>query len=71
MTTAIYAIYRDKMLILDDKLPFEENKRLKVTIDIPVEEPKNSFSFFKTAMEANIEGPPDWSEHVDEYLYGV
>jgi len=23
------------------------------------------------AREANIEGPPDWSERVDHYLYGT
>ncbi|HEY6168408.1 MAG TPA: hypothetical protein VI454_10240 [Verrucomicrobiae bacterium] len=22
------------------------------------------------ALKANLQGPPDWSEHLDDYLYG-
>lgn len=27
------------------------------------------YSFLKVAMSLNLEGPPDWSENLDEYLY--
>ena len=27
------------------------------------------YAFLKTLSEANLEGPTDWSEHLDDYLY--
>jgi predicted DNA-binding antitoxin AbrB/MazE fold protein len=27
-------------------------------------------SFLKTAQSLKLEGPPDWSENLDRYLYG-
>jgi hypothetical protein len=29
------------------------------------------YSWMETALKANLQGPPDWSEHLDDYLYGV
>lgn len=28
------------------------------------------YSFLKLAMSLNLEGPEDWSENLDDYLYG-
>lgn len=28
------------------------------------------YSWIETALKANLQGPPDWSEHLDDYLYG-
>jgi len=28
------------------------------------------YSFFKVASTLNLDGPPDWSENLDAYLYG-
>ncbi len=27
------------------------------------------YAFLKVLQEANLEGPSDWSEHLDDYLY--
>ena len=27
------------------------------------------YSFLKVLEEANLDGPPDWSAHLDDYLY--
>ena len=27
-------------------------------------------SFLQTAQRLNLDGPPDWSENLDQYLYG-
>ena len=28
------------------------------------------YEWMDLALKANVQGPPDWSEHLDEYLYG-
>lgn len=28
------------------------------------------YSFFDVALSLNVDGPPDWSENLDAYLYG-
>ena len=32
---------------------------------------RNSMSFLDTARSLNLEGPPDWSDRLEEYLYGT
>ena len=33
----------------------------------PLGEP---YSFFRVALSMNLDGPPDWSTRLDDYLYG-
>ena len=28
------------------------------------------YEWLDIALKANLQGPPDWSEHLDDYLYG-
>jgi hypothetical protein len=28
------------------------------------------YAWIDIALKANLQGPPDWSEHLDDYLYG-
>ena len=28
------------------------------------------YAWMETALKANLQGPPDWSAHLDDYLYG-
>jgi len=28
------------------------------------------YAFLETAMRLKLQGPPDWSENLDDYLYG-
>ena len=28
------------------------------------------YAWLDIALKANLQGPPDWSEHLDDYLYG-
>ena len=42
--------------------------QLVVTVKVtPVEKPK---SFLRTARSLKLQGPKDWSERIDDYLYG-
>jgi hypothetical protein len=36
----------------------------------PRPQPAAAFSFIDTALALNLDGPPDWSENLEEYLYG-
>ena len=42
--------------------------QLVVTVKTTNEEPPKSF--LRTARSLQLQGPPDWSERVDDYLYG-
>jgi len=46
-----------------DELPSEE----QVADSIPA--PGEPYSSLKFAMSLNLEGPADWSENLDDYLY--
>ena len=39
-------------------------------INPPGTSKQNSESFLKVARSLNLEGPPDWSSRLDDYLYG-
>ena len=28
------------------------------------------YAWIDVCLKANLQGPPDWSEHLDDYLYG-
>jgi len=34
------------------------------------EQPPKTRSFIETALSLNVEGPSDWSQRIDDYLYG-
>ena len=36
----------------------------------PMEKIGEPYSFFEVASSLNVDGPPDWSENLDAYLYG-
>ena len=35
-----------------------------------VKKPKKSSNFFDVALSLKLDGPPDFSERIEEYLYG-
>lgn len=46
----------------------EPDTRVKITFKT---EPANApQSFLDVALSLNLDGPPDWSARVDDYLYG-
>jgi hypothetical protein len=36
----------------------------------PDAESGKSYGWMETAPKANLQGPPDWTEHRDDFLYG-
>lgn len=70
MTTTLNVTYDGEVFRLDEPVELEPNTRAQIVIetDKPVRKKKNSF--LKTARSLNLQGPPDWSARVDDYLYG-
>jgi hypothetical protein len=59
-------------LQLDEPLPLPDNSRVTITI-VPAAQAaseQGSYGFLDTALNANLQGPQDWSRNLDEYLYG-
>lgn len=75
MTRTLYAQFDGDTLRPEEEVPLPPNTRVRVTVETLEEHelPKEGgepYSFFKTALSLSLEGPPDWAENLDEYLYG-
>ena len=71
MVKAIEAIFDGKVFRPAEFIALKPNTKVKITIET-IQPSKNgeAKSFLQTAREMNLDGPPDWSAHVKEYLYG-
>lgn len=69
MIQTVEAIYDGQVLRPETALGLEPNTRVRLTVEIvpPANVPS---SFLRTARELNLQGPPDWSANLDNYLYG-
>jgi len=73
MTTTVYATFDGEVFRPEEPVRLEPNTRVLLTIGEEPMAKKNMGEpgcFFRAALAANIDGPPDWSERLDEYLYG-
>lgn len=70
MTTTVYATFDGEVLRPDHPVPLAPNTRVRVTIETTDPEHSRPGSFLRTAESLKLDGPPDWSERLDEYLYG-
>lgn len=75
MTKTVYAHFDGETLRPEEELPLSPNTRVRVTVET-WEEPEwmkktgEPYAFLDVALSLSLEGPPDWSENLDEYLYG-
>jgi AF2212-like protein len=70
MTRTVNATFDGDVLRTDEPVDLEPNTRVRVTIE-PVESPtEETLSLLDIAAALNLEGPADWSERFDDYLYG-
>lgn len=72
MTKTFQATYDGKVLLPEEPLDLPPNTRVTVTIDGQSEEaPLKPYEGLRAIAALNIDGPPDSSERLHEYLYGV
>lgn len=45
------------------------NTRVKIIVEAEQETDSGQASFLETASALKLDGPPDWSKNIDQYLY--
>ena len=70
MIKTIEAVFDGKVLHPEDPLTLKPNTRVRITIETLEPIAGESLSFLDTARTLNLDGPPDWAENLDAYLYG-
>ena len=70
MSRTIEAVFDGEVLRPQEPLELQPNTKVRITIEESTTAQPNPKSFLQTARSLNLEGPADWSERIEEYLYG-
>ena len=82
MTTTHYAMFDGEAFRPEGLVSLEPNTRVRITVEVepdsaaesePLEtlaEGDDPYAFLRILREANLDGPPDWSERFHYYMYG-
>jgi hypothetical protein len=71
MIQTLEAVFDGTVLRPIKPLGLEPNTHVMITVETNQTEPKQTKrSFIQTARSLNLDGPSDWSERIDDYLYG-
>lgn len=70
MIKTLEALFDGQVLHPDQPLELQPNTRVRITIETDIPQEKPARSFLQTARSLNLQGPTDWSERIEEYLYG-
>lgn len=69
MSQIIQATFDGQVLRPEEPLELAPNTRVLITIEIDEQVSSNRGAFLRKARSLQVEGPPDWSEKLDQYLY--
>jgi predicted DNA-binding antitoxin AbrB/MazE fold protein len=67
MSKTVEAVFDGEVLRPQEPLELEPNTRVRITIEDSVD--PETRSFLRTARSLDLDGPPDWSVRIEEYLY--
>jgi hypothetical protein len=70
MAKTIEALFDGTVFRPTEPIALAPNTRVRMTIETVLPAPDKATSFLRTARALNLDGPPDWSANIDEYLYG-
>jgi predicted DNA-binding antitoxin AbrB/MazE fold protein len=70
MIKTIEAVFDGRVFRPEEPIPLEPNTRVQITIDASLPLAEAGLSFLEVARLLNLEGLPDWSANLDDYLYG-
>ena len=70
MSQTLEAIFDGAVFRPEQPIELEPNTRVRITIEPSKTSEKEPVSFLEVAESLNLEGPPDWSSRLDDYLYG-
>ena len=54
----------------NEPVDLEPNTRVRITIEPLGPADFKALSFLQTAQSLRLDGPSDWSDRIDEYIYG-
>ena len=70
MSETLYATFDGEVLRPDGPVSLKPNTRVRLTIeDAEAGEAPTASSFLETARNLQLQGPADWSEKLEDYLY--
>lgn len=69
MVKTIEAVFDGQVLRPEQSLALEPNTRVRITIETVEPQTEEATSFLDVALSLNLEGPPDWAENIERYLY--
>lgn len=70
MSQTLDATFDGSVFRPDHPIELEPNTRVRITIEPATTSEGSSESFLQVARSLNLDGPPDWSSRLDDYLYG-
>ena len=68
MTKTLDAVYDGKVLRPEEPLDLQPNTRVRITLETESAPDAEPYSFLDTAQSFRLDGPPDWSERIEDYL---
>ena len=68
MTKTFEAVFDGEVLRPVEPVSLEPNTKVRLTLEVETAEAKPK-SFLQTAKALELDGPADWSENLDDYLY--
>lgn len=68
----LYATFDGQVLRPEEPISLPPNTRVRLLLEPAVSgaAAEEAFSFLRVARSVELEGPPDWSARLEEYLYG-
>jgi predicted DNA-binding antitoxin AbrB/MazE fold protein len=70
MSTVVDAIFDGTVFRPSGKVALKPNTRVQITVEVDETQAENGESFLSVARSLKLQGPEDFSERVDDYLYG-
>ena len=69
MVKTIEAVFDGTVFRPTEEIELEPNTPVRITVETLPCRPEEA-SFLKLARSLKLEGPRDWAENLDDYLYG-
>lgn len=70
MGTTIHLIFDGNVFHPEEPVNLKPDTRVRVTLEPDEPAIPKVRSFLDTARSLRLDGPTDWSAHLEEYLYG-
>lgn len=70
MLQELEAIFDGTALQLEVPLNLKAGTRVRIILESVLPDEEQPKTFLETAKSLQLQGEPDWSEKIDQYLYG-